>query len=585
MTRKTGTAQVLGVLAPIRGHLIAAVAVQALAAVLGVVPLIAIAELGRALLPDGAGTGRVWPLVWLGVGSVLVSLAASMVANAISHVGDNRLQLHLRQAMARRLGSVPLGWFSKTRSGTVKKALHDDVAGMHYFVAHTLLDVTSVVLAPLTGLLYLVTVDWRMALVSVVPPLVGVLLFRWAMAGARHQMAAYGQAVAEINSGVVEFVEGIAVVKTFGGTRRAHQRFLRAADAFHDFFTRWVGSTISVSTASQLAVSPVVVLLLVVTTGASMVAAGVLAAPAVLPFVLIAPALAGPIAAIGTRLQTLRTATAAARNVQALLNEPALPMPAEPKTPMGNEILLHDVEFAYDEAPVLAGVNLELQPGTVTALVGPSGAGKSTLAKLLVRFHDVTGGSITLGGVDLREMEPETLYRRVGFVFQDVILLRGTVAENIALANPDAAMADIEHAAQAAQIHDRITALPRGYASEIGVDAELSGGEAQRLSIARALLADAPVLVLDEATAYADPDSEALIQQALSTLAAGRTLLVIAHRLATVRDADRIVVLDEGRVAEQGSHTELLEADGRYARMWRAQEPATSVHTTPGGNP
>lgn len=218
---------------------------------------------------------------------------------------------------------------------------------------------------------------------------------------------------------------------------------------------------------------------------------------------------------------------------------------------------------------MLRGVSLELRPGTVTALVGPSGSGKSTLATLLPRFHDVTAGAVRIGGVDVRDIAPDELYRWVGFVLQDVALVHGTITDNIRLGRPDATDAEVVAAATAAHIHTRIEQLPDGYAT---VDAQLSGGEAQRIAIARALLADTPVLVLDEATAFADPESEAAVQDALSELAHGRTLLVIAHRLPTVVAANQIVVLDDGAVVERGTHHELLAAAGRYAAMWAAQE-------------
>ncbi|WP_245557881.1 ABC transporter ATP-binding protein [Nocardia thailandica] len=234
-----------------------------------------------------------------------------------------------------------------------------------------------------------------------------------------------------------------------------------------------------------------------------------------------------------------------------------------------------NVSFGYRaDREVLRGVDLELAAGTLTALVGPSGSGKSTLAKLLPRFYDVTGGRITIGGRDIRDFTSEQLYRTVGFVFQDVRLIRGSIRDNLLPARRGASDQDLERAARAAQIHDRILALPRGYDSEIGVDATLSGGEAQRLSIARALLADTPVLVLDEATAFADPESEAAVQDALAALVAGRTVLVIAHRLHTITGADRIVVLADGAVAESGTHADLHVADGLYQRLWETNEAA-----------
>lgn len=376
----------------------------------------------------------------------------------------------------------------------------------------------------------------------------------------------------------MEFASGIAVFKSFGRGGKAHERFVAATEGFADFFSRWVRTTLVSSTAAVLVVAPAVVLLLLTVVGAVFVTQGWTTGAELVPFLLLGPAVAAPMGVVGPRIQQIRAGQAAAVRVTELLHAPTLPEPADPALPDGHHISLRGVSFSYDgQTDVLSGVDLDLAPGTVTALVGPSGSGKSTLASLLPRFHDVTAGTVTLGGVDLRDIPATELYRRVGFVLQDVRLLRASVADNIRLGRPEATDEEVERCARAARIHDRVMALPDGYATELGTAVTLSGGEAQRLSIARALLADAPVLVLDEATAYADPHSEALIQDALSALASGRTLLVIAHRLATVRSADRIVVLEDGRVTEQGRHDDLIAARGRYASLWEAQRSADDI--------
>lgn len=561
---------------PVRGRLALATGLQAVAALAGVVPFIAVSRIAERLTAGSpAGGEALWPLVVLACSSGLVALVCGTAAGALAHIADNNLQLILRRRLARHVGRLPLGRLTDRGTGEVKQAVQDDVSALHTLFAHTLLDVVAVLTVPVPALAYLFTADWRLALVSVVPLLLGVFLFSRAMAGAAGQMAEFGAALGRISAAAVEFASGIAVFKSFGRGSKAHERFVRATEGFADFFSRWVRSTLVTSTAAILVVAPAVVLLLLSVPGAVFITQGWMTGAELVPFLLLGPAVAAPMGVVGPRIQQIRAGQAAAVRITALLRTPTLPEPADPVLPDGHHVLLRGVSFSYDaRADVLSGVDLDLAPGTVTALVGPSGSGKSTLASLLPRFHDVTAGAVTLGGVDLRDIPAAELYRRVGFVLQDVRLLRASVADNIRLGRPDATDEEVERCARAARIHDRIMDLPDGYATELGTAFTLSGGEAQRLSIARALLADAPVLVLDEATAYADPHSEALIQDALSELAAGRTLLVIAHRLSTIRSADRIVVLEDGRVTEQGRHDDLLAAQGRYAALWEAQRTA-----------
>nr|WP_168720857.1 ABC transporter ATP-binding protein [Streptomyces sp. SAT1]ANO42723.1 ABC transporter ATP-binding protein [Streptomyces sp. SAT1] len=567
--------------APVRGRLALAVGLQAAAALSAVVPFIAVSRIAERLTTDPpAGGDALWPLVALACSAGLVALVCGTAAGALAHLADNDLQLTLRRRLARHIGRLPLGRLTERGTGEVKRAVQDDVSALHTLFAHTLLDIVSVLTAPVLTLAYLFTVDRRLTLVAVVPLLLGVYLFRRAMAGAAAQMAEFGAAVGRIATAAVEFASGIAVFKSFGRGRKAHERFVRATEGFADFFSGWVRSTLAASTAATLVVTPAVVLLLLAVPGAVLVTQDRMTGAELVPFLLLGPAVAAPMGVVGPRVQQIRAGQAAALRVTALLDAPTLPEPVTPALPDGHHISLRGVSFSYDgNTDVLSGVDLDLAPGTVTALVGPSGSGKSTLAALLPRFHDVTAGAVTLGGADLRDIPATELYRRVGFVLQDVRLLRASVADNIRLGRPDATDEEVERCARAARVHDRIMELPDGYATALGTAVTLSGGEAQRLSIARALLADTPVVVLDEATAYADPHSEALIQDGLSALTADRTLLVIAHRLSTVSSADRIVVLENGRVTEQGRHDELLAAGGRYAALWKAQSTAAPDET------
>ncbi|MEG2031530.1 MAG: ABC transporter ATP-binding protein [Janthinobacterium sp.] len=559
------------ILQPIRGRLIAAAVLAGTGSMLTLVPLAGIAHVASIALDPALAQGGLWPTIIASVACLFLGMALMSLGELAAHLADNRLTHQLRLQTMQRLGQVPLGWFTSRASGEVKQAMQDDINTLHSLTAHFYTTTGRAVGAIAVSVMYLFAMDWRLALIAILPFPGFFLFFGRAMKASSGNMAQFVAGMGRINNAVVEFVNGIPVVKAFGATGRAHGSYRAAVDSFADAFAAFTRPLVGSMANANALIAPVAVLGVVVLAGTVFVALGAMAPVDVLPFALVAPGISAPMLLLHYLTHDLNNATGAAQRVLALLDTPVLaqPAPGQQQLPNGTEIRMEGVGYAYDgQNKVLSGITLTLRPGTVTAIVGASGSGKSTLARLLLRFFDPTEGRITVGGVDLRHIATPELYRRIGFVLQEVRLIHASVRENIGLGRPSASAHEVEEAARLANIHERILALPRGYDSVIGEDAQLSGGELQRVSIARSVLLDPAVLVLDEATAAADAANEVAIQDALSRFAQGRTLLVIAHRLDTIMHADHIVVLDNGAIAEQGSHAGLLADKGRYAQLW-----------------
>ncbi|MGW3974360.1 ABC transporter ATP-binding protein [Streptomyces ardesiacus] len=572
---KTGALQDL--IKPVRGRLTAGVVLTALSSACAVAPYIAVAEAGRVLHEYGTGRpGEVWGWILAAVAGAVLRSVLYMGATQLCHYADAEFRYLTRSRLARHLGSLPLGWFTATGSGEVKKAVSDDVRQVHTLVAHAAAELTSSIVMPLTAVVYLLVADWRLALVVVgYTVLVLALLAPRLQSAYERNMDAFNTAQADTTRATVELVDGVEVVKTYGATAHTFARFSEAADRLTQVCLRWMAAIGRPTNLINTLLSPASMLVWISGAGIVFVAAGWAEPAILLPFLAVGVGLPSTVMQAAQLGYAFRDAQLGATHIGRVLAEPGLPEPEHSTVPDSPRIAFENVRFAYDDGgtPALDGISAVLEPGTVTALVGPSGSGKTTFARLIPRFWDVTAGRITLGGVDIRQIPTRELLSRVAFVFQDVVLLRATVRENIRLGRPEASDEEVETAAHAAQIHDVVMALPHGYDTVLeDGEGELSGGERQRVTIARAILQDSPVVILDEATAHADPHSEARIQEALSALGKGRTLLVIAHRLHTVAGADQILVLDGGRIVEHGTHTQLLEHKGLYARLWNSQQ-------------
>jgi ATP-binding cassette, subfamily B, bacterial IrtA/YbtP len=522
---------------------------------------------------------------WAALAGVLARYALFGLALYVSHLAAYDLLYRLRVRMAERLTRVPLGWFSDRRSGALKKVMADDVERLEIFLAHAVPDLAAAVTVGAATTVWLLARDWRMGLAAVVVVPAAFACMARSLRRSNERVVGYHESMGAMNAGIVEHVRGLPVIKIFN---RSSQSVAETEAAVREH-ARWVDELsrrfLPLGTAYySLVIASVFV---VVPAGAALFLAGRLSTSDLLFYLVVGIGYGYPMARLYATFTNLSHISFGGNLVNEVLAAATLETTSSTRQmPADASVELDGVRFAYGEngehGDVLHDVSFAAPAGTVTALVGPSGGGKTTIARLIARFWDVRAGAVRIGGVDVRDMPIEQLMDTVAFVFQDPFLFDDTVEANLRAGRPGATGDELAAAARAARILDVVEVLPDGWGTHLGErGARLSGGERQRLALARAILKDAPVVVLDEATSFVDPENEVLIQDAIGELAAGKTVVMIAHRLSTVAGADQILVVDAGRIVERGRHDDLVAAGGLYARLWDDFDAArtTAVHS------
>ena len=492
------------------------------------------------------------------------------ISTSCSHKATFHVLATIRKRLCDKLAKVPLGRVKDTPSGSLKNIMVERVDSIETTLAHVLPEFTANLMAPLAVLIYLLIIDWRMGLVSLVTLVLGLFAYMGMMLGYEESYQNTVNKTKILNDTAVEYINGIEVIKAFGKAQKSYEKFEVAAKEGADCYVEWMRRC-NVFFCIAMVLAPCTSLA-VVPVGGMFYMNGSLTFAELVMCLILSLGLVSPIITAMSYGDAIARVGTIVGEVVGILSWEEMERPANAQEVVKDySVTLNNVKFGYKEKQVLHGVNLQIKEGTVNALVGPSGSGKSTIAKLIASLWDIKEGSIEIGGVDIRNLPLEEYNWKVAYVSQDNYLFDDTIRENIRMGNLNATDAQVEEVAKKSGCHDFIMGLEHGYDTVVGsAGGHLSGGERQRISIARAMLKDAPIVILDEATAYTDPENEAVIQSSVAKLVQGKTLIVIAHRLSTIADADRIFVVEDGRIAEEGTHEQLLENGKLYSKMWKS---------------
>ena len=558
--------------APCKGKMALSVFCAILSVAGGFIPFWAVYEILLAFINQNVTLNGI--LIWCLVGAAgyLLRVACHGISTILAHISAYTILEGIRLKIADRLMKAPLGEVMGRRIGYLKNIIMDKVEDLEPPLAHMIPELTSNLLLPVAIFIWMLVIDWRMGLAVLISPVLAMIPMFFLMRNYNSQYAAYMEANNHVNSIIIEYVEGIEVVKAFNQSTSSYEKFVNAVQSFKEFTLAWFKSTWK-SMNLMMAIMPTTLLGLL-PVGLLLVQNGSISPAELAMGIILSLSIVGPLMKATTFINEAKSMEYAVEAANELLNLPVLPDSGKIVSIPHNDIALKHVTFSYDgseQNEVLHDVNLELPEGSFTALVGPSGGGKSTIARLIARFWDVTGGSITIGGKNVKELSIRQLSELVSFVTQDNFLFNCSLKENIRLGNPNATDEEVYAAAKAACCDEFIVRLDKGYDTPAGdAGKRLSGGEKQRIAIARSILKNAPIVILDEATAFTDPQNEDKIQKSIMALSKGKTLLVIAHRLSTIQNADQIVVLKKGRIVDCGKQEELLKRCPLYADMWKA---------------